>query len=41
MDLTPLVRDDRLDVLDFVLGHVDNFRRDVADRIRKYSSSKA
>jgi LmbE family N-acetylglucosaminyl deacetylase len=41
MDLTPLVRDDRLDVLDFVLGHVDNFRRDVADRIRKYSPSKA
>jgi LmbE family N-acetylglucosaminyl deacetylase len=41
MDLTPLVRDERLDVLDFVLGHVDNFRRDVADRIRKYSSSKA
>jgi LmbE family N-acetylglucosaminyl deacetylase len=41
MDLTPLVRDERLDVLDFVLGHVDNFRGDVADRIRKYSSSKA
>ena len=41
MDLTPLVHDDRLDVLDFVLGHVDNFRRDVADKIRKYSVRKA
>ena len=41
MDLSPLVRDDGLDVLDFVLGHVDNFRRDVADRIRRYSSPKS
>jgi len=40
MDLSPLVRDDRIDILDFVLGHVDNFRRDVADRIRKYSAPK-
>jgi LmbE family N-acetylglucosaminyl deacetylase len=40
MDLSPLVRDDGLDVLDFVLGHVDKFRADVAGRIRKYSSPK-
>jgi LmbE family N-acetylglucosaminyl deacetylase len=38
MDLTPLVRDESLDVLQFVLGHIDKFRRDVADRIRKYSA---
>jgi LmbE family N-acetylglucosaminyl deacetylase len=37
IDLTPLVRDDSPDVLDFVLGHIDKFRRDVADKIRKYS----
>jgi LmbE family N-acetylglucosaminyl deacetylase len=36
MDLSPLVRDTSLDILDFVLGHIDKFRRDVADRIRKY-----
>lgn len=38
IDLTPLVRDDSPDVLDFVLGHIDKFRRDVADKIRKYSA---
>lgn len=38
MNLTPLVKDDSLDIADFVLGHVDKFRRDVADRIRKYSA---
>ncbi len=37
MDLTPLVRDDSLDVLEFVLAHIDRFRRDVADRIRKHA----
>ena len=40
MDLSPLVRDDSADVLDFVLGHIDKFRRDVADKIRKYSVRK-
>ncbi len=37
MDLAPLVRDPSLDIADFVLGHVDKFRRDVADKVRKYS----
>jgi LmbE family N-acetylglucosaminyl deacetylase len=36
MDLTPLVRDDRLDIADFVLGHVDAFRRDVESKLRRY-----
>ena len=40
MDLAPLVRDASLDVVDFVLGHIDKFRRDVADKIRKHSVRK-
>lgn len=36
MDLTPLVRDDRLDVAAYVLGHVDKFRKSVADKIQTY-----
>jgi len=37
MNLTPLVKDDSLDIAGFVLGHIDKFRRDAADKIRKYS----
>ncbi len=33
MDLTPLVDDPALSVADFVLGHIDRFRADVAKRI--------
>ena len=40
MDLTPLVRDDRLDVAAYVLGYVDKFRASVADKIRKYGAGK-
>jgi len=36
MDLTPLVQDDTLDIREFVLGHIDDFRRDVEAQIRKY-----
>jgi LmbE family N-acetylglucosaminyl deacetylase len=36
MDLTPLVRDDKLDVAAYVLGHVDKFRKSVEDKLRKY-----
>ena len=36
MDLTPLVRDDRLDIASFVLGHIDAFRRDVESKLRRY-----
>jgi LmbE family N-acetylglucosaminyl deacetylase len=36
MDLTPLVRDDAIDVGRFVLGHVDKFRASVEDKIKKY-----
>ena len=35
MDLTPLVQDDSLNIGEFVLGHIDDFRRDVEARIRK------
>jgi len=37
MDLAPLVRDATLDIAEFVVGHIDKFRRDVADKVRKYS----
>ena len=40
MDLTPLVRDDELDVAGYVLGHVDKFRASVADKIKKYWVAK-
>jgi hypothetical protein len=36
MDLTPLVRDDGIDVAGFVLGHVDKFRTSVEEKIKKY-----
>jgi LmbE family N-acetylglucosaminyl deacetylase len=36
MDLTPLVRDDALDVPEYVLSHVDRFRRSVAQAIDDY-----
>lgn len=35
MDLTPLIQDDRLDVTDFTLGHIDRFRADVETNLRK------
>jgi len=35
MDLTPLVQDGSLNIGEFVLGHIDDFRRDVEARIRK------
>jgi len=37
MDLTPLVRDDRLTLEAFTLAHLDRFRADVAARLRKFS----
>jgi LmbE family N-acetylglucosaminyl deacetylase len=36
MDLTPLVRDDSIDVGRYVLGHVDKFRASVEAKIKKY-----
>ncbi len=35
MDLTPLIREDSLDVLQYVTGFVDRFRADVVDRLGK------
>ena len=37
MDLTPLVHDDKLSAADFVLGHIDRLRADVAARLRKFT----
>jgi LmbE family N-acetylglucosaminyl deacetylase len=36
MDLTPLVRDDKLDVGRTILAHVDKFRSSVDQKIKKY-----
>lgn len=35
MDLTPLVRDDTLDPVDYTLGFIDRFRADVENGLRK------
>ena len=36
MDLTPLVQDDTLSILNFTLGHIERLRTDVAGRIKKF-----
>jgi LmbE family N-acetylglucosaminyl deacetylase len=36
MDLTPLVADPTRDVVDFVCGHIDRFRADVANRLGRH-----
>jgi LmbE family N-acetylglucosaminyl deacetylase len=36
VDLTPLIRDDSLDIPEFVLSHVDKFLRNVAAAIERY-----
>jgi len=35
MDLTPLVRDDALDIIEYVTGFIDRFRADVAAKLAK------
>jgi LmbE family N-acetylglucosaminyl deacetylase len=40
LDLTPLVLDDRLDLADFTLAHIDRFRADVASRLDRVGSAK-
>jgi hypothetical protein len=35
MDLTPLVRDGTLDILDWTLSHIDRFAADVKSRLGK------
>lgn len=35
MDLTPLVRDPGLDIIDYVTGYIDRFKKDVAAKISK------
>jgi len=36
MDLTPLIRDDRLDPNEYVQQHIERLARDVAQRLKKY-----
>ena len=38
IDLTPLVRNDSLDLADHVCGFIDRFRADVTERIRRFQS---
>lgn len=40
LDLTPLVRDEKLDPALFTLGLVDRFRQDVAERLTRFASRK-
>jgi LmbE family N-acetylglucosaminyl deacetylase len=35
MDLTPLIQDDSLDIVDYVLNYIDKFRRDVKEKITR------
>ena len=35
MDLTPLVSDPSLDILDFTIGHIERFADDVRARLGK------
>ncbi len=35
MDLSPLVRDDSLDIVDYVTGYIDAFRADVVEKLRR------
>ena len=37
MDLTPLIRDPGLDIVTYVTDYIERFKRDVADKIRKFS----
>ena len=35
MDLTPLVKDKTIDIVDFVLSHIGNFKNNVAETVKK------
>ena len=35
MDLTPLLQDDTLDIVDYVTGYIDRFRADVVGKLRR------
>lgn len=40
MDLTPLAKDDSIDILDYVMDHVRRFQQDVENNLKRYLSSK-
>jgi LmbE family N-acetylglucosaminyl deacetylase len=35
LDLTPLIRDEQVDLIDFTLSHIDRFRADVEQKLNK------
>ena len=35
MDLTPLIKNDSLDIKEYVLGYIDRFKEDVSKKINK------
>lgn len=37
MDLTPLIKDDSIEPIDYVMGYINNFVNDVKDKIKKMS----
>ncbi len=39
MDLTPLIEDDALDMIDYVMGYIDRFARDVRGRLASMAPS--
>ncbi len=38
MDLTPLIKDDSLDISEYILSYIEHFRNDVENKIRAFSS---
>jgi len=35
MDLTPLIKDDSLDICDYIQGYIERFSSDVLKRLKK------
>lgn len=40
MDLTPLVREEKLDVVNFTLSYVDRLRTDIVERLKKFGPGR-
>ena len=36
IDMTPLIEDDTLCISDFINSYIDNFKKDVNDRLEKF-----
>jgi LmbE family N-acetylglucosaminyl deacetylase len=35
IDLTPLIEDDSLDIIEYIIGYIENFKNDVKNRLKK------